>query len=141
MKKVSLFTLVLLLASGLTARAWDLQGSFYAGGIMIPLEITGVEDIAVSDWQNYGLGTLEGRVFIPLSKGGATGQHPALILGYDYPFASELSGVVELQGTQVNQTIFGDIMAGLKWRFFMEERFSLAVVPKVGYAIGTVDFG
>lgn len=139
MKSLSKLAVVLLLASPLGAAVGD--NKFYIGGGMFPLEITGVKDIAVSDWQTYGLGPAEGRIRLPLSKAATSGILPGFTVGVEREFVPRIKGLLEAQGAFATGSYATSLNVGLNWTAFQQERFSLGLVPKVGYAIGTVDFG
>lgn len=123
------------------AGAEPVIGSWYAGAVMLPLEVTGLEDVAVSDWENYGLGSAEGRISLPLSQGATSGSHAGFLLGYDYPLLPVLSGIGEIQMTFSPATSLGALFIGVNCKLLENERFSLGLAPKIGYAFGTIDFG
>lgn len=127
----------LLLGTGVARAGWN----YYLGAAQLPLEISGVEDIAISDWQNYGLGTAEGRVALPLSQGAASGQHwGATLGGYRY-FAPRIAYLVEGQIALANGANLINLFLGLNWDMIQAGRFTLGIMPKVGYALGYVSFG
>ena len=88
-KKYRLFTLSLLgiamLSFGTNAQAERQQSAFSVGLSTVPIQLEGLEDIHVSDWENYGLGGAEGRIALPLSKGNTSAPAaPGVKIGYNY---------------------------------------------------------
>jgi hypothetical protein len=126
---------------GLAASA-SAGASFYVGGGMLPLKIEGVKDIAVSDWQIYGLGGAEGRMRLPLSKAETSGLVPTVNVGVQADFHPLLTGLLEAHfGFASSNTTLTMISVGGLFTPVNTGRFTLGLGPKVGYAIGTVNFG
>lgn len=133
-----IFTLFCLqLGAGLARGDWN----YYLGAVQLPLEISGVEDIAVSDWQNYGLGPAEGRVVLPLSGGAAEGSHWGAALGAYRYFTPRMSYLMEGQIAFASSTNLINLLVGLNWDMLRVGRFTLGFMPKIGYALGYVNFG
>lgn len=149
---VRLFAVVFLILclfapTSLLAKEKD-KRTIRIGYIMLPFETTGLEDIHASDWQNYGLGAIEGRVNLPLTKGKASGLHPGFVLGFeewlaDLPYLPPFLAEVQYAATG-EADLFGFFLGvNLKPQLNLtgDEKFSIGFIPKVGYMRGNIDFG
>jgi len=121
----------------------------YVGFAMLPLKISGVADIDMSDWQKYGLyvenSTLypnEGRVRLPLTEGEASGLHPGFLIGYEQ-FIPDIncSAIGEFQYANAGDAYVMGFFAGVKYKLFEKDRFSLGILPKIGYLRASIDLG
>jgi hypothetical protein len=139
--KVFLGIAIALLMSVLPILASAQPGFWYVGAANLPLEISGVEDIAVSDWQNYGLGIAEGRIVLPLSKGEIAGSQWGAVVGWRLPMHPRFSPLAEVQVGLDSQATLAQVFIGCDWKMMQMERFSLSLIPKIGWALGSVDFG
>lgn len=137
MKRLAMLALVCTLAS----LGHSDGNRFYVQGGVFPLEFSGLKDVAVSDWQNYGTGPAEGRIRLPLSQAKANGMVPGFSVGVDREFIPKLTGLFEVQGGIATGSFPVIINVGAGWTAYNNERFTLKLVPKVGYAVGSVDFG
>jgi len=119
------------------------KGFLYFGGIVLPFKISGVEDIHASDWQNYGLGELEGRVALPLSSAETSGLHKGVMAGYqalykNIPVLIEIQYVPE-SGSSLSS--LGLILFGINIKIGDNDVITIGIKPKVGLAMGNVNFG
>lgn len=141
--------LVLLLFSSPFANAQEdnnRKHKLYLGYAMLPIEVSGVSDIDVSDWQNFGLwvnnGGLEGRARLPLSSGEASGIHPGFMIGYEYaPSKWPVSLLAEFQYATASDSSAYGFFFGPKWKFFKQDRLTIGFAPKLGYVKTSIDLG
>ena len=110
----------------------------YGGLALSPFTIEGLADIHASDWQDYGLGGLEGRIALPLGKGNTSGPHWGGRLGYRLPSAFPLLGEI---GVYPGTATLLTLAIGADIHPLKTKAFSLGVTPKVGYLVGIVDLG
>jgi hypothetical protein len=115
----------------------------YFGPSILPFAVEGLDDIHASDWENYGLGSSEGRVSVPLKQGNSSGTRFGVLVGYEsdfdalpkwIPFAADLGAY------------FGDMMvfavrAGVNIKPFQGASWSVGLSPRIGFLYGTMDFG
>ena len=82
---------VLFLVLFLTGICFPDGVSVYTGALMLPIDTHDFRDIHVSDWQNYGTGSSEGRVHLPLGKVDIEGQRYGAVLGVEFIPSSVLA--------------------------------------------------
>lgn len=99
------------------------------------------ENFHLSDWENYGTGTSEGRTECNLGEKEPSAVNYGIMLGARYEFIKDLSALAEIQlnfSSGVN--LFG-IYAGVNYDFITTKTFSLGATPKIGYVSGKADLG
>jgi hypothetical protein len=150
-KKFLPLVLMAFMVNYQNAYAQDMQNlqkrknKLYFGYAMLPLEVSGVSNIDMSDWENYGLwinnGGIEGRVRLPLSDGETSGLQSGIMLGYEYvPPNANFSLLAELQYAPGDSSVTS-FFAGPKWNFYEQDRLSIGFAPKLGYIKASIDLG
>ncbi|MGM0558913.1 MAG: hypothetical protein ACQEVA_21170 [Myxococcota bacterium] len=122
------------------------SGVFFGGGVF-PLEVSGMENIHASDWQNYGLGASEGRVALPLGDGNMNGFAYGLKLGFD---TNQFESVVKVPSWLMlagdlgiyfgSMNVFA-MKLGANLHFVDTEAFGLAFAPRGGFMLGFMGLG
>jgi len=122
------------------------------GASMIPLEVGGLADVHASDWQNYGTGSSEGRVSVPL--GGGNSSIP-VAFGPQVGISYKLMGRTPWSGGEMGHSLdivadfafyFSDMMAftakaGVDWFFLDYPSWRLGISPQIGFLYGFMSFG
>ncbi|MGD9200471.1 MAG: hypothetical protein PVI26_02820 [Chitinispirillia bacterium] len=100
----------------------------------IPLSVSGLRDVHVSDWELYGTGVMEGRAEVNLSESNTenNNSHGAVIeIGYK---SGKLFGtMLEIPFTFNKKSFSFGLNYGFKFYLLSTNRFSLGVVPKSGF--------
>ena len=141
MKKFNVLTvLVFFFSMVINAQSFEKELLTVYGGIsIIPVKAIDFEDFHISDWENYGLGTSEGRVVVPLASN-TPGNSIGLNLGVNYELSEKLSALFEINYSFTGISIT-QILLGVNYSFVQNETFSLGFVPKLGYSIASASFG
>lgn len=136
----------LLLAADNCFAAQSGKGGMYIGAILLPFETSGLEDIVLSDWVSPN-SSIEDRVLLPLSEGKTSGLHPGIVVGYEYAFEGleQMPFLGELQIVPADGVSIYGVFAGANYKFMQSsagfEKFSIGLMPKLGYVLGSVNFG
>ncbi len=128
-------------ASTPASKAKSPSSVVYLGAAVLPFKATGFEDVTASD-RAYFTGTSEGRARLPLSRASLAQIRPSFEIGGEFYFRPRLSTVLEgrlMFKDKVSRAFAG--LLGLDYHFYETERFSLGIVPKVGYGRVDIDFG
>ncbi len=100
-----------------------------------PLNIDGMTDVEVSDWQRYGTGTVEGRMSLPLSESNT--ETPYGIggsLGSNYLIADRVGVVLRVPFAYNAGAYFVGVATGLNFALVKNDDFSISIEPQVGYS-------
>ncbi len=114
------------------------DGRIYGGLAVTPLEISGLQRVHASDWEDFGTGELEGRIELPLQRGNTSGERFGARVGYH--FGSRLPAIAELGVFPANATLV-TLAAGFDVHPFRTSFVSFGVTPKLGYLVGLIDAG
>lgn len=115
----------------------------YFGPSILPFAVEGLDDIHASDWENYGLGSSEGRVSIPLEQGNSSGTRFGVLVGFEsdfdalpkwIPFAADV-------GAYFGNMMLFAVRAGVNLKPFQGDSWSVGLSPRVGFLYGTMSFG
>ncbi|MDW3195087.1 MAG: hypothetical protein R8G66_22125 [Cytophagales bacterium] len=135
MKHTLLLIAFILFGTITFAQSFNRENITYSIGIIrMPLESEDFNDFHISDWQDFGLGSIEGRVAVPLSEERATSSYGvtgALL----YNFNEKWTGLLEL-GLGVTDFFVLDFMVGAEYALINANLFQLRGVLKAGYATG-----
>jgi len=122
--------------------------TFYGGVVFLPLETKEMEDVHVSDWQNFGTGSMEGRVHLPLSEGETSGLRLGYMVGVEYDLLQRfnvyqgLPFIAEIQLSPTSEAFkYFQALIGANLRLLKSPHFDLRLSPKIGYAMLQGDFG
>ena len=94
----------------------------------------------ISDWEQYGLESSEGRVAVPLGDNDIAGPNLNILVGAYTPLLNKLDGFAEAQ-VGVGDISYVAGFLGVNFRFIDGESFSLGLTPKIGFASAQADFG
>jgi hypothetical protein len=92
-------------------------------------------DFHISDWQEFGLGSLEGRVSVPLSERQLSSS---VFFNIGAEFAERVTLDISIGFGKIN---FVSGMLGGNYKFIKGEKFKLGINPKIGYASVTANMG
>lgn len=138
--KAHIMYVTLLLASLQSFCQFDPNNLGYHFGIIrVPLSSEGFENFHISDWQDFGLGSVEGRVEVPLAE-----ENPSfttgLLGGLIYRFNDKWNGIMELGIGFTDFATFGLIL-GAEYTIvdagFIEVRSILKFGSTTGYGGST----
>lgn len=116
----------------------DVGLNVYTGGGTLPVTTDGFADLHLSDWEKYGTGGAEGRVYLPFGDVNVDGQQPTFFLGVE---GTEVPALFEIQMTSKDGLDYGQLLLG--WRFHLKQgsSYSFDFIPKLGAGVGLVEFG
>lgn len=102
--KMSLSFLALFIITSSIAFSSDASGSwlFEANLGATPFNTIDFKTVHISDWQNYGTGSKEGRIELPLGDASTSGFVPNLNLGFGYHFSDNFRWNINVQGGVVD---------------------------------------
>ncbi len=112
----------------------------FGGFSTVPLSISKLQDVQVSDWENFGLGGSEGRVALPLSAGNTSGMKFGVRLGALYRQSDDMDWLADL-GIHFGGATALTLAVGVDYAFYRTENFRLSAVPRIGLIAGTIDLG
>ena len=141
MKKIiNLLGLFLIFASVANAQFDMTKLTVYGGVSILPVKTVDFEDFHISDWENYGLGTSEGRVLVPLETNKPKSMSIGVLLGANYELSEKLNALLEINyavsGISITQAL-----VGINYSLVDNDKISLGFTPKVGYTIASAEFG
>lgn len=115
------------------------HGTVYVGPAITPFNVEGLADIDASDWQNFGLGSSEGRVSIPMGSGNGGGVRIGGRLGYEV----DVIGIPALAevGFFPGKVQVISLALGVNWKPVKGSWGFIGLSPRVGYIMGQMDFG
>ena len=139
---LALVAVVALISTPALAQDWtQYQYSFFLESSTSPIQIKGMADVHVSDWETYGTGSSEGRMALPLSEGES---NDPLMPGIKAGFAINVSPVLDL--TLDFSINFGSMMVlsvtGGPDIFLVEsENYRMGAMARIGYMMASFDAG
>jgi hypothetical protein len=142
MRKNTLLLIVLFLISNMTyAQSIKIYGGLSTYGV----STTDFQDFHISDWENYGLKSVnpsssEGRVSVPLSEKIPSAINLGIFLGGAYSLSEKLDVVGELQYGLASTQYIG-VFLGIDYNLIEKEKFSLGIKPMFGYIQASANFG
>lgn len=139
------FTILILIGINFAVKSQDLPLTFYGGLNTSGASSTDFTNFDISDWQNYGLNTLnpggsEGRVNVDLTSKKPKALNLGIMLGARYGLTEKFSALAEVQYAVSGISLMG-IYLGVNYDLIKGEKFSLGITPKIGYNIGSADLG
>ena len=140
-KNILLKTLLLALLCMLGFNTFaEEDGEFYFGYSQMPIEVSDLEDVHMSDWERWGTGSLESRVALSLSEG-----NRRLAAGINFGFKSRknIPFLCEFQ-IFLEESLVGNLLLGFKLHLLNTDIFKLSISPKVGgslfyKSLGTIE--
>ena len=100
----------------------------------IPLSVSGLRDVHVSDWELYGTGVMEGRAEINLSQSNTKNNNAnGGVIEIGYKIRKLFGTMLEIPFTVNNKSFGFGLNYGFKFYLLSTNRFSLGVVPKSGF--------
>ena len=117
----------------------------YVGAAVIPLRVTGLEDLHVSDWEQWGLKSaddksLEARVALPLSEGNFEGIMRGIRMGYSYDLEDNMTANAEL-GLHAGTMNAVTLTVGIDYPMMVAGAVRMSAPLRVGLIAGSMDFG
>ena len=142
MKQTKVITLIFLLATFLvkSQSLFDKgQLTYFIGAKTVPLKTNDFEDFHISDWESFGLGPQEGRVFVPLASSEPKNSI-GIVLGANYAFTEKIEGLIEFSYApgDFNTT---QLLFGANYFFFTKDKFRFGYSGKIGYGTASSNFG
>ena len=115
--------------------------SFFIETSTSPIQIKGMADVHVSDWETFGTGSSEGRMALPLGEGNSNNP---LMPGIKAGFSANVAPFVDL--TLDFSVNFGSMMVlsvtGGADIFLVEvDNFRMGAMARIGYMMASLDAG
>lgn len=135
-----LAALVLLFNTPTYAQDPDTGVRLRVGLEAIPVEIRGVRDVHVSDWELYGTGETEGRVALPLSLGLQDAYRYALSMGVSAPYRYG-SIITDLAVSPFGRLKYGQITGGFQIPLYTLPSLEFHVQPHLRFVRASTRIG
>ncbi|MAI86672.1 MAG: hypothetical protein CMF99_05870 [Candidatus Marinimicrobia bacterium] len=112
----------------------------YGGLSGVNITTSDFTNFHVSDWEQFGLDGLEGRVAVPLGDNDIAGPNLNVLVGAYSPLLNRLDGFAEAQ-VGVGDVSYVAVFLGVDFKVMDGASFSLGLTPKFGYSSAQADFG
>ena len=115
--------------------------SFFVESSTSPMQIKGMADVHVSDWETYGTGSSEGRMALPLSGGNTNNP---LMPGIKMGFASNVSPFLDLTldvSINFSSMMVLTITGGADIYLVEIDNFRMGTMVRMGYMVANMTAG
>lgn len=140
--QIGLITAFALTATPALAQDWtDYRYSFFIETSTSPIQIKGMADVHVSDWQSYGTGSSEGRMELPLSGGNTNNP---LMPGAKMGFAANIAPFLDLTidfSINFSSMMVLTLTGGADIYLVEIENFRMGAMARIGYMMANMTAG
>ena len=140
--KIGLITALALTATPAFAQDWtDYRYSFFIETSTSPIQIKGMEDVHVSDWQYFGTNTSEGRMELPLSDGNTTNPvMPGAKMGFAVNVAPFLDLTLDFSLNFSSMMVL-TLTGGADIYLVEMDNFRMGGMVRIGYMLASFNTG